>query len=360
MMRQKTLKCKHHFLGWLIFIAYESVSVGLVSGAIGHPLSYFSHYIVNAGLFYFHAYFVLPFLTAGRRSRNFITAPLLLSIELACFILLSFMVDYVLIKKIDVVVEYFWDAPGWNTKFVIGSLWRGIYFILFASGLYLFLRNQMQLKLNSNLEKEAIAKELAKANLKIQLANSNNARLKSQINPHFLFHTLTGIYSNAHRSEPLAAKAVLLLARLMRYMLESIHGAETSKLKREIEQVKNLIHLSGLHHGRTFVNLDYDESLNNVEVMPLILTTLTENMIKHGQLDDKDDPGILKIIREGSFIRIMTSNKVAVRFDKINYSSGMDNLKERLLHVYQNSAWLDYGINNKGYFEVNVNLPVSI
>jgi len=66
--------------------------------------------------------------------------------------------------------------------------------------------------------------------------------LKSQVNPHFLFNSLNGIYALAIKKSDKTPDAVLQLSELMRHMLYE-SDREVVELEKEVEYLKNYIQL---------------------------------------------------------------------------------------------------------------------
>lgn len=51
---------KVHLICWLVFIAYEVLVAGMISGQYANVVYYISFYGLNISLFYLHAHIVLP------------------------------------------------------------------------------------------------------------------------------------------------------------------------------------------------------------------------------------------------------------------------------------------------------------
>src|SRR5690606_33933785 len=72
--------------------------------------------------------------------------------------------------------------------------------------------------------------------------------LRSQINPHFLFNTLTNLVSLARKKSELLEPALIQLSDLMRYMLYDTQGKRVP-LSKEITYLRNYIGLQQLRFG---------------------------------------------------------------------------------------------------------------
>jgi two-component system, LytTR family, sensor kinase len=105
--------------------------------------------------------------------------------------------------------------------------------------------------------------------------------LKSQINPHFLFNTLTSV-SSLIRSQPDTARTVILkLSGLLRKLMRSQEQFVT--LREELESIDEYLDIEVIRFGpRLGVRKDIAPETLDVIVPSLILQPLVENAIKHG------------------------------------------------------------------------------
>ncbi|MFW0717788.1 sensor histidine kinase [Pedobacter sp. N23S346] len=342
-----------HIISWLIFIIYEYLLVAQVLDINEPLLVYCIHYVINISLFYIHSDFTLNKSLAGHKPDYFKLMALIIT-EICAFTFISYLADQVIprsntpINLISMVIDW---------KFVFGALWRGIYFILFATAYYFVKRYIHQKQLTAALEKEAIKKELEEKQIAIELSDAKNSYLKAQINPHFLFNTLTYIYNSTHKSEPRAAEAVRYLSKLMRYALECEHGPNIMNLEAEILQVENLLQLTRIKQPDLYINFHYDNGIEQTKIIPLVLLTLTENMVKHGNLSMPDDPGKIDLNLNDGLFTIKTANLINTGLNDTGFHTGLNNIKQRLLHNYGNSAEITYGIKNE-YFQVLIKIEL--
>jgi two-component system LytT family sensor kinase len=105
--------------------------------------------------------------------------------------------------------------------------------------------------------------------------------LKSQINPHFLFNTLTSV-SSLIRSQPETARMVILkLSGLLRKLLRSQEQFVT--LREELESIDEYLDIEVIRFGpRLGVRKEIGADTLDVLVPSMILQPLVENAIKHG------------------------------------------------------------------------------
>ena len=121
--------------------------------------------------------------------------------------------------------------------------------------------------------------------------------LASQINPHFLYNTLETIRMKAFKAgDKEVAKAIKLLGKSMRYVLENI-GTSFTMLSKELEHVEIYLTIQKLRFGEKFdsvFELDKDINLSQTYILPLLLQPIVENAIIHG-LEEKESGGLIKI-----------------------------------------------------------------
>jgi two-component system LytT family sensor kinase len=105
--------------------------------------------------------------------------------------------------------------------------------------------------------------------------------LKSQINPHFLFNTLTSI-SSLIRSEPETARMLIVkLSGLLRRLLRSHEHFVT--LREELESIDQYLDIEVIRFGpKLCVRKDISPDTLDLIVPSMILQPLVENSIKHG------------------------------------------------------------------------------
>jgi two-component system LytT family sensor kinase len=105
--------------------------------------------------------------------------------------------------------------------------------------------------------------------------------LRAQINPHFLFNTLTTIGYLIEAAPPRATSTLLRLTSLLRSVLRS--EGELTTLGREVELVEHYLAIERERfEERLRVAVDVPAALRPLPVPCLILQPLVENAVKHG------------------------------------------------------------------------------
>ena len=119
------------------------------------------------------------------------------------------------------------------------------------------------------------------------------AFLRSQINPHFLYNTLTMICGMAAEND--TGKIISITEALSRIYRYSIKGTEKVPLKEEMEIVKNYLMIQKERFGDRFqIEYSFSESSLYCMIPRMIIQPIVENAIVHG-LEKSLEPGRLLI-----------------------------------------------------------------
>ena len=163
--------------------------------------------------------------------------------------------------------------------------------------------------------------------------------LKSQINPHFLFNTLTSI-SSLIRSQPDTARMLIIkLSGLLRRLLRSHEHFVT--FREELESVDEYLDIEVVRFGpKLVVRKDIDPDTLDIIVPSMILQPLVENSIKHG-LSRKLGPGTITIRsrrEHGRTIIEVEDDGMGFVLDRLTEPMasgiGLANVRERLRVIY--------------------------
>ena len=167
--------------------------------------------------------------------------------------------------------------------------------------------------------------------------------LKSQINPHFLFNTLTSV-SSLIRSQPETARTVILkLSGLLRKLMRSQEQFVT--LREELESIDEYLDIEVIRFGpRLGVRKDIAPETLDVIVPSLILQPLVENAIKHG-LTRKVGPGHITIRsrrQDTTLILDIEDDGLGISDERLPSAMsggiGLSNVNERLRVIYGEPA----------------------
>jgi two-component system LytT family sensor kinase len=355
-MRKFIKNYSWHALSWVIFIAYEVTSVKVVTGIFGSSKNYLMHYPINIALVYLLSGYILPRTIGGKR-KSYPLLLALLALSMLIFLMASNIADRILGRISE---EVFFGNAGITKIFIGGTIYRGIYFMGFGITLFLYQNRISILERTGELERETAEKDLHQSQLALELAAAKNAYLRAQINPHFMFSTLSYIHDSTRLSEPETAEAVLYLSKLLRYALSSERGPEKIPLCNEIEQVENLLNITRIRKAQTYIRFIYDPKNGETEVIPFVLLSLAENMLKHGNLSEEAKPGLISVTVHEDKLLIETNNLISSGINDTGFHTGLSSIEQRLVQIYGNRASISYGIDESKRFVATVNLPLMV
>ena len=173
---------------------------------------------------------------------------------------------------------------------------------------------------------------------KLLLATKIEA-LKSQINPHFLFNTLSSI-SSLIRSNPDTARTLIIkLSALLRRLLRSHQHFVT--LREELESIDEYLDIEVVRFGSKLqVRKEIGPDTLDLIVPSMILQPLVENSIKHG-LSRKVGPGSITIRSRrdnGRAVIEVEDDGIGFMLDRLDQPMssgiGLANVRERLRVIY--------------------------
>jgi two-component system LytT family sensor kinase len=152
--------------------------------------------------------------------------------------------------------------------------------------------------------------------------------LKDQIEPHFLFNSLSVLSSLIHTDADTASQFVIRLSKTLRYIIES-NKAMLVPLKEELKVVDDYFFLIKTRFNESInltVNIE-NEYANEVYVPPVALQSLLENAINHNKFSI-DQPLSITIIALNNYIEVRNSlNKKNIIQDSTGV--GLNNIRQR-------------------------------
>ena len=169
--------------------------------------------------------------------------------------------------------------------------------------------------------------------------NYEHAQLKylqSQINPHFLYNSLNGIYQMImSESNESAAKMTMFLSQYYRYAAGK--GGANITLREEMDNIVNYINVQKMRYGNHInFKLSVPDSLLDTRLPQLILQPIVENAVIHG-LEPKADGGHLWITgdeKDGLLILTVEDDGIGIPPEKL-----------KQLHLVLNSQCEDWHVS---------------
>lgn len=304
------------FYGLVTYLSYLSDPRHLVKHEDNLLLHILREVLENSLTFYLLIYHIaVPLLRNRNLKRFFLLLALLFTVRFGFDYLLDYPPQY------DET-----DASFFSTNPFISYLLQQVFvnsvILCISFGIALLMEWNEQNKQQEELEK--------------QKADAELSAIKYQINPHFLFNSLSFIYGKTVILSEEVARAVMLLSDIMRYALgkeEDDNGKVA--LSREITHMKNVIEINQMRYDNT-LHIQYHEHIDNPEarISPLVLITLVENAFKHGDLRDPQNPLTIALKADKTTLHFYICNKKNKGSKERSTGIGLNNVQRRLQLMY--------------------------
>ncbi|OOQ59989.1 hypothetical protein BC343_27040 [Mucilaginibacter pedocola] len=317
--------------------------------------NYIVYYSVNIGLFYAHAY-VLTRTFTRRRAAYWTGAGL-------------FLLNFLFFLTLKVGMDLFINA-GNSTfaariqsalKYLPLNVMRNCYLIILSTFYWVGGNIAGYRRKAEASEKAELLAQKETAELGARFAESRNAYLQQQVNPHMLFNALGFIHTHVYRSSPDAAHCVWLLSDILRFGLDAAEADGKASVAREAEQLGHLLEINRFRFdGALHIRVEIANDLGSYRIIPMILLTLAENMFKHGDLRNAEAPALLRleVNGDGRLLFRTRNRKKAVPPMARNRALGLQNTRLRLDFAYPGG----YTLTTKdegGWFELELAITLN-
>lgn len=229
---------------------------------------------------------------------------------------------------------------------VASPFWKSMWFILlvfsfFIASLILFQRRKIENIKANNLKK------IQEEQLKTRLVRSELTAIRSQMNPHFVFNTLSAIQLKIARNEgKMAFKMVQKFSSLMRGVL-MFSQFEVITLKEELGILNHYLDLEKERFDEEnltiTVNLDERIDVNDFKIPSIITQPIVENSLQHGLRHKEGDKklvvNLIKVSQSSYIVEIIDNGVGIEAAKKINdynnqkQSFAMEAIKKRIKYV---------------------------
>jgi two-component system LytT family sensor kinase len=326
-----------HVLVWVLFISYELAVIKVTVGIISSPFQFVIYYALNIALFYTNAHVILDF-AFFKTSRPYLIAILLIVAELGIFLFIKLHVDAWLSGKNTVT----FTLDTIHERLYLTNIFREIFFVGFSIAYWSLLYMVRFKQRNHVMEKENLKQVAHSLEMENKYITAENAYLQNQISPHLLFNTLNFIYNTIHHLSAKAGRGVMLLGELMHYSLLSSQDNRKVSLLEEVKQIEKLIELSGMRFDNELhIRFVKKGRLKEVSIPPLILVTLVENMLKHGDVGEKSHPGRINLEVNENQLIFKTQNLKRKSSPHPPGGIGLFNIQKRLSNLYPKNHWFN-------------------
>ncbi len=303
-----------HIFAWTIYIVFQLVTnppegSNFMIIFIDVVISFVSF----AAIFYLNTYLLLP-----KFLKPELIGKLVLSQICSAALFISF--HYILYFSIYPIWDDQYFGYGSPTTFCLQFFRIYVYYSIFGTGYWALNNYLVKQKRNNELEKSLLEAELS--------------LLRYQFNPHFLYNSLNLIYAKAYPVSDELAKATLLLADIMRYMLQEKTGDKVD-LVQEIQYLNNFIELHRMRfNDRLYIDFNIQGDPKNKEIISFVFISLVENAFKHGQTNNPDAPIQIKINIYDNYLMFYVSNKKNNLANHLSTGIGLLNIQRRLNLIY--------------------------
>jgi two-component system LytT family sensor kinase len=171
------------------------------------------------------------------------------------------------------------------------------------------------------------------------LAQSSQLQmLRNQINPHFLFNTLSSLRALVRIDQKKAEEMISKISDFLRYSLVNKKDTEVT-LKEELDAINNYFEIERVRYEENLITrFDIDPIAEDYPVPSFLLHSIIENAVKYG-MDTSDLPleiDVKATVNNNTLmIEIMNTGKWIEQSDDTNGTgTGIRNVKERLDFLY--------------------------
>lgn len=337
--------------------AYFSYEIGMLYAYSGEMIFFwdaFWHLLVNVSLFYFNALVILAYADrkTGRLNR-IITAIVLIALEFFAFLLMKYLLSRVYIHfQVETTHPYI----DFNI-FLRDTTWRFIYISGLSFGYWFAVSSHEKQKQLAEMEQHRLRELAAQEIIKRELVAIENDFLKSQINSHFLFNTLNYLHESVQDLNQTAGDALIGLSDILRYSLSTPSGGKV-KLKHELKHITAVFNISRLKSaGKFYVDFSINGEPGDLMIIPLVMITLSENLLKYAELRDPASPATFTCNIEAGVLHIEILNNKRKYVSPIGYGIGIKNTKKRLDTAYAGRYVLDIK-DTKFTYQLKLTIPL--
>ncbi len=219
-----------------------------------------------------------------------------------------------------------------------------IYFVAVGTVINLFLIPIIELMVLMNLQYRSAlnTKQLLHENTKFRYEI-----LKNQINPHFLFNSLSVLNPLISASPEKAKKYVNSFSTVLRHVLD-FKDSNSIELREERKFLENYIFLLNTRFDKSFnANLNLPSQYMDKRILPMALQLLVENVVKHNKMSD-ETPVVVNIHAWEKGIDVW--NRVSLRSSVSSWGIGLENIKMR----YESLGYKILVEDTDGVFKIRI------
>lgn len=323
-----------HLLGWTLFTMYE------FRRGVDDWEDYWlggANILAHIAIFYVLFSIVYPRLQRLGNSWLVLAAIPLGVVGFICF---RYLFQEVLMMSLLGFGNYETDDLGFYFR---DNVLRGLYIVIASLVSFLLLNLQQGRVRRKQLETEKTSAELA--------------FLRSQINPHFLFNTLSYLHTEAFMVDAKLAGNILRLSDVLRYATQNTKQ-EKRTITEEVDLLNNYIEIFRQRfEGRCYLNFVVEGTLLEQQVEPLLLMPFVENAFKHGRYIDPETPIEVSLKVKEGHLEFCCRNAIKHQQKDEVSGIGLENVRRRLTLLYPQRHELQITPEEE-YFMVSLSLQL--
>lgn len=286
----------------------------------------------------------------------FSNEPITYDLELILFVVNHFITLLLIISTVFYIIRWFNSFLSWSSKNVFYRVILEIILLITVINFWIYLSSQIYIYIlaqhiftsrdiiklcASGIKLSFIVIPLVELSImfhskyhtdistkQLQIKNEQfkYELLKNQINPHFLFNSLS-ILNSLISSDPTQAKKFTNnFSNVLRHVLD-FKNTDAISLKEEKEFLVQYIYLLKTRFGDALhVELSFPETYLNKNILPMVLQLLIENVIKHNKVM-KSNPMKVNLIANDK--GIIVSNRIQIKSSISSWGIGLENIKSR-------------------------------
>lgn len=204
---------------------------------------------------------------------------------------------------------------------------------VFQGGLLMF--TFVQLWVLINITQNGLKYAMRTKKLEAELVEKNVAIMLSQIQPHFLYNSLTSIGYLCEKEPKTARKLLNQFSDYLRVNMDSLKINKPVPFTKELEHVKTYLELEKVRFDDD-LNIEYDIDTSEFMIPALTIQPIVENAVKHG-IGKKEDGGTVKLsVKQTDSDYIIRIEDNGIGFDNTRKKEdgkthiGLENVHKRL------------------------------
>lgn len=242
---------------------------------------------------------------------------------------------------------------------VVGAvfLYSFLFGSLFEISLFTYLNFRKKLK---EAEQQIHDEKIKRLTLEKETALSTMKLMQAQIEPHFLFNTLSSIDSLLGIDQAKAKKMLMDLNEYLRIALHRTRQAMVT-LDQELAFISRYLDILKVRMGNRLVyEIERKGDCSQILFPPMLIQPLVENAVKYG-LEPKEEGGHISIVCHTSTNQLTISvsdTGLGIREIGDTQGIGLNNITRRLESIYGNQAMLTIRENKPSGVKAIIKAPL--